>query len=339
MTINASGAGPPPLRFTESKARMAEHARVVAGGVNSFVRAGIAPTPLVFERAEGPWLFDADGNRLIDYYLGMGPMILGHSPPAVVAAVREQVGRGILFAGQGAQEAEAARLVCDMVPCAERVRFGSSGTEMDQAAIRLARAATGRRTIVKFEGHYHGWLDNVHWSNAPGVAEAGPADAPVAVAGGKGQDPAAADGLAICVWNDLARLEARLAKGDVAAVLMEPVMCNSGAIAPLPGYLEGVRASCTRTGTILVFDEVITGFRLGRGGAQARFGVTPDLAVFAKAIANGFPVAALAGRADLMDLFSTGGVIHGGTYTGQCVSMAAAVATLRALTPAVFTEI
>ena len=339
MTINASGAGPPPLRFTESKARMAEHARVVAGGVNSFVRAGIAPTPLVFERAEGPWLFDADGNRLIDYYLGMGPMILGHSPPAVVAAVREQVGRGILFAGQGAQEAEAARLVCDMVPCAERVRFGSSGTEMDQAAIRLARAATGRRTIVKFEGHYHGWLDNVHWSNAPGVAEAGPADAPVAVAGGKGQDPAAADGLAICVWNDLARLEARLAKGDVAAVLMEPVMCNSGAIAPLPGYLEGVRASCTRTGTILVFDEVITGFRLGRGGAQARFGVTPDLAVFAKAIANGFPVAALAGRADLMDLFSTGGVIHGGTYNGQCVSMAAAVATLRALTPAVFTEI
>jgi glutamate-1-semialdehyde 2,1-aminomutase len=326
-----------PLTFDESKRRMAEAARWSAGGVNSNFRAGISPTPLVIARGEGPYLIDADGNRLIDYYLGMGPMILGHSPAAVKAAVAEQLERGLLYAAQSEIEIEAARLVCSMVPCAERLRFASSGTEAVQAAIRLARAATGRTIIIKFEGHYHGWMDNVLWSVAPPLDAAGPRDAPVAVSSSKGQDADAGRNTVVLPWNDLAAVEARLANSDVALVIMEPVMCNSGGIAPLPGYLEGVREACTRHGTILLFDEVVTGFRLAAGGTQARFGVTPDLATFGKAIANGFPVAALAGRADLLDRFATGGVVHGGTYNAQPVAMAAVVATLKELAdPAVF---
>ncbi|WP_108660215.1 aspartate aminotransferase family protein [Acuticoccus kandeliae] len=311
----------------------------MAGGVNSNFRLNISPTPLVFERGEGPYLYDVDGNRLIDYYLGMGPMILGHSPRQIVDAVKSQIDSGILFAGQTAIEAEAARLVCELVPSAERIRFGSSGSEVDQAAIRVARAATGRDKIVKFEGHYHGWFDNVLWSIAPGLNAAGPEEAPVPVPGSKGQPATSAEHLVVLPWNDLDLLAARLEAEDIAAVIMEPAMCNQGAIHPAPGYLEGVREVCTRTGTILIFDEVITGFRLAPGGAQELFGVTPDISTFGKAIANGFPVAAIAGRADLIDLFSTGGVVHGGTYNAQPIAMAATVATLRSLTPALYAGI
>ncbi|MBN9316779.1 MAG: aspartate aminotransferase family protein [Devosia sp.] len=311
----------------------------MSGGVNSNFRLNISPTPLVFERGEGPYLFDVDGNRLIDYYLGMGPMILGHKPQALVDAVKSQIDKGILFAGQTEIEAEAARLVCEMVPSAERMRFGSSGSEVDQAAIRLARAATGKRKIIKFEGHYHGWFDNVLWSTAPAVASAGPANAPTPVIGSKGQLPESADDLTVLPWNDLEILEAHLKEGDVAGVIMEAAMCNQGSIHPAAGYLEGVRAACTRHGAILIFDEVITGFRLAPGGAQQLFGVTPDISTFGKAIANGFPVAAIAGRADLIDMFTNGGVVHGGTYNAQPVAMAATAATLRSLTPAVYDKI
>jgi len=322
------------LRFDRSAALIAENAKYVAGGVNSNFRTGMAGGPLVFQRGEGPYLIDADGNRLIDYYCGMGAMILGHSPAGVQQAVKEQVEKGLLYAGQSEIEFEAARILCETIPSAQRMRFGSSGSEVAQAAFRLARAATGKRIILKFEGHYHGWFDNILWSTAPGENAAGPADAPVLVPGSKGQDPIDAAGLDVIGWNDLARLEARLAKGDVAGVIMEPAMCNQGAIAPTPGYLEGALAACRRHGAILVFDEVITGFRLDRSGAQKRFGVTPDLSIFAKAIANGFPVAAIMGRADLLDMFVTGGVLHGGTFNAQCVTMAAMVATQNALTPA-----
>ncbi|PLP55646.1 aspartate aminotransferase family protein [Mesorhizobium loti] len=327
------------LGFDGSARRIAENSRWIAGGVNSNFRLNISPTPLVFERGEGAYLFDIDGNRLIDYYLGMGPMILGHKPAALVEAVKTQIDKGILFAGQTEVEARAARLVCELVPCAERIRFGSSGSEVDQAALRLARAATGRSKVIKFEGHYHGWFDNVLWSTAPALDAAGPVDAPLAVAGSNGQLPQSADDLVILPWNDLEAVIRRLGQGDIAAVIMEAAMCNAGAIHPLPGYLEGVREACTRAGTVLIFDEVITGFRLGAGGAQQRFGVTPDLATFGKAIANGFPVAAIAGRADLLDQFAKGGVVHGGTYNSQPIAMAATAATLRALTPDLFAGI
>ncbi|HVW75605.1 MAG TPA: aspartate aminotransferase family protein [Rhizomicrobium sp.] len=321
------------LSFDRSAALIAENAKYVAGGVNSNFRTGMAGGPLVFTRGEGPYLFDADGNRLIDYYCGMGAMILGHSPSAVQQAVKAQVDNGLLYAGQSPIEFEAAKILCDNIPSAQRMRFGSSGSEVAQAAFRLARAATGKRIILKFEGHYHGWFDNILWSTAPGENAAGPEDAPVLVAGSKGQDRSDAAGLDVIGWNDLARLEARLTRGDIAGVIMEPAMCNQGAITPAPGYLEGALAACRKHGALLIFDEVITGFRLNRSGAQARFGVMPDLSIFAKAMANGFPVSAIVGRADLLDMFVTGGVVHGGTFNAQLVTMAAMVATQKALTP------
>jgi len=321
------------LSFARSAALLADASPTIAGGVHSNFRIGMAGGPLVFKRGEGPYLLDVNGNWLIDYYCGMGAMILGHSPKGVQQAVKEQVDKGILYAGQSEIEFEAAKILCERIPSAQRIRFGSSGSEVAQAAFRLARAATGKRVILKFEGHYHGWFDNILWSTAPAQNAAGPEDAPVLVPGSVGQDAMDAAGLDVIGWNNLARLEARLERGDVAGVIMEPAMCNQGAIAPAPGFLEGALNACRKHGAILIFDEVITGFRLGRQGAQGRFGVTPDLSIFAKAVANGFPVAAIMGRADLLDLFATGGVLHGGTFNAQPVTMAAMVATQAALVP------
>lgn len=317
--------------FEGSRQLIAEASQTLPGGVNSNYRLGIAPTPLVFERGEGPYLYDADGNRLIDYYLGMGPMILGHNPAPVLEAVEKQLGSGILYAGQSRIEQEAARMVCDMVPCAERVRFSCAGSEVVQAVIRLARAATHRSVIIKFEGHYHGWMDNILWSIAPTPEEYGPEEAPNAIPASAGQDLQAGLHTEVLPWNNLELLEKRLERGDVAGVIMEPAMCNTSTVFPGDGYLEGVRRACTETGTVLIFDEVITGFRVAPGGAQAHFGVTPDLATFGKAIASGFPVSCFAGRADLMELFASGGVMHGGTFNGHPACMAALVATLKEL--------
>jgi glutamate-1-semialdehyde 2,1-aminomutase len=319
------------MTFSASAERVAEAARLVPGGVNSNFRMGISPTPLVVDRGEGPYLHDIDGNRLIDYYLGMGPMILGHNPPQVADAIRKQLEKGLLFAAQTEIEYEAAALVNKLVPCAEKLRFACSGSEAAQAAIRLARAATGKPTILKFEGHYHGWFDNVIWSVAPTADTMGPIDAPAHIPGSPGMDPNVEAAIDVCVWNDLDRLRARLKKGDVAGLVMEPIMCNQNVIMPDPGYLEGVRALCTETGTVLIFDEVITGFRVAPGGAQALLGITPDLAIFGKAIANGLPVAAVAGKAELMDLMVTKRVLHGGTYNAHPLGMAATVATLSTL--------
>ena len=314
--------------FDGSRQLIAEASQHLPGGVNSNYRLGVAPTPLVFERGEGAYLYDADGNRLIDYYLGMGPMILGHNPAPVLEAVQAQLGSGILYAGQSRIEQEAARLVCEMVPCAERVRFSCAGSEVVQAVIRLARAATQRSVIIKFEGHYHGWMDNILWSIAPTPEEYGPEDSPNAIPGSAGQDLQAGLHTEVLPWNNLEVLERRLERGDVAGVIMEPAMCNTSTVFPGDGYLEGVRRACTDTGTVLIFDEVITGFRVAPGGAQAHFGVTPDLATFGKAIASGFPVSCFAGRAELMELFASGGVMHGGTFNGHPACMAALVATL-----------
>ncbi|MFY8031867.1 MAG: aminotransferase class III-fold pyridoxal phosphate-dependent enzyme, partial [Devosia sp.] len=191
------------LSFDTSAARIAAATQYIAGGANSYFRLGMSPGPLVFERGEGPFLFDVDGNRIIDYYCGMGAMVLGHSPAGVRQAVKDQVDTGILFGGQSPIEAVAAKMLCERIPLAERVRFGSSGSEVGQAAMRLMRAKTGRRKIIKFEGHYHGWFDNILWSTAPALNAAGPASAPVPVAGSLGQNPVEAEGLEIMGWNDL----------------------------------------------------------------------------------------------------------------------------------------
>ena len=240
-----------------------------------------------------------------------------------------QLDRAILVAGQTTAEVEATDRVVELIPSAEQVRFGSSGSELVHAALRLARAATGRRSIVKFEGHYHGWFDNVLWSVAPPVL----ADdvAPVAVPGSAGIPADAADDLVILRWNDADAVTEALATNEVAAVIMEPMMINSSGVLPRPGYLEAVREACTRTGTVLIFDEVITGFRAAPGGAQAVFGVDPDLTTLGKALANGFPVAALCGRHDLMAAFADRTVVHGGTYNTQAPGMAAVGAALGAI--------
>lgn len=315
-------------RTHDGSARLyAEACQSLAGGVSSNFRMHGRPTPLFFERGEGARLHDVDGNVYLDYVLGMGPDILGHAPPPIVAAVRASLERGQLFAGQFDGEAALARLMLGHIPCAELVRFGVSGSEMVQAALRVARAFTGRPKVVKFEGHYHGWYDSILVSVAPPLDESGP-HLPSA-----GQSVAAADDVAILPWNDLDAVARYLAMhaAETAALIMEPILCNTGVVAPRRGYLEGVRELCDRHGVVLIFDEVITGFRIGLGGAQARLGVTPDLACFAKALGGGFPIAALAGKREIMGLIGSGQVLHGGTFNSNVQSIVAAQATIREL--------
>jgi glutamate-1-semialdehyde 2,1-aminomutase len=320
-------------RYAGSIAAFERASQALAGGVSSNFRAGGQPVPLFFERGDGAHLIDVDGNDYVDYVLGMGPGILGHAPAAVVRAVRDQAQRGQLFAGQTLAEIELAERFTATVACAERVRFGSSGTEMVQLALRLARAATGREVIAKFEGHYHGWLDPVLASVAPPLEDAGPADAPLVHLPSVGQLASSADHVVVLPWNDPAAVE-RMFSGPgrerIAALILEPILCNTGVIPPEPGFLEAVRRLTSANGSILIFDEVITGFRVALGGAQQVTGVTPDLAVFAKAMGSGFPIAALAGSREVMELTSKG-VLHGGTYNANTSSVAAANATLEAL--------
>ena len=317
------------MDFSGSKKAWEEGTSVVAGGVNSGFRVGARPHPLVFTGAHGATLIDSDGNTLIDYFLGMGPMLLGHSPAPVIDAAKKQLDVSLLVAGQTPLEYRAAKLVLDLMPGADLVRFASSGAEAVQAAFRTARGATNRMKMIKFEGHYHGWFDNVLWSVAPDPAVAGDALHPIPVPGTQGQEPG--ENLVVLPWNNADAIEEELKKGDIAGVIMEPIMFNSGGVLPLPGYLERVRQLCTQYGTVLIFDEVITGFRVSAGGAQGELGVVPDLTILGKALANGFAVAAIVGKREFMDLMGSGKVMHGGTYNTQSVSMAATIATLETI--------
>ncbi|MEY2580796.1 MAG: glutamate-semialdehyde -aminomutase [Ilumatobacteraceae bacterium] len=306
----------------------AEHARrqaVIAGGVNSNVRLAGTPVPLTFERASGAHLWDVDGNRYIDYAAGMGPMILGHNHPAVTDAVRASLDIGQLFAGQNRLEADFAETLVGALPWVESIRIGMSGTEMDLLAVRLARAATGRNKAVRFAGHYHGWLDPlfIDMTVTPEPSGAAPLTA--------GQSVAAASDIIVCEWNDLDQVAAALATGEVACVLMEPVMCNTGLIPPAAGYIEGVKDLCRQHGALLVIDEVITGFRFGLTGAQGFLGVHGDISIYAKAIASGFPLAVLGTTTELLAPVGRGEVNHSGTYNTGVSSVAAGVATLRCL--------
>ncbi len=322
--------GSEPFTFERSKQYHKAACEVIAGGVNSNVRLG--QQPLCFASASGSKLVDLDGNEYIDYALGMGPTILGHAPPALIEAVGRSLAEGQLFAGQHSSELELARLLQQCIPSADLVRIGVTGSEMVQAALRVARAFTGRPGFIKFEGQYHGWFDNVLINHAGAAAD--PAlglPFPVKMQTPGQSHPAEADTF-ILPWNDADAVATFLeAHGDkVAALITEPMMCNSGGILPRPGYLEALRALCDKHGVVLIFDEVITGFRLGLAGAQGRFGVRPDLSTFAKAFGGGFPVAAIAGRRDIMELFANG-VNHSGTYNCNLVSIAAGIATLEEL--------
>ncbi|HTE82533.1 MAG TPA: aspartate aminotransferase family protein [Reyranella sp.] len=307
--------------------------KTLAGGVSSNVRYAATPVPLFFERGEGARLYDVDGNVHIDYVLGNGPAILGHAPKPVVDAVAATLALGQVYAAQHPRETELAERLCRLLPGIEVVRFATSGTEAVLMAFRLARAFTGRTRILKFEGHYHGWSDQAYISARPPLNEAGPADAPVPVAGSPGMPPSVLDDTVVAGWNDLELLAQAFErhKGEIAGVIMEPVMVNGGPTPPKPGYLEGARDLCRENGALFICDEVITGFRAGLRGAQGRYGVTADLTVYAKAVAAGFPLAMVGGRRDVMDTLLDKGVMHGGTYNGNVQSMAAALAALDVL--------
>ena len=322
-----------PHLYDLSQALYEEAQQYLAGGVNSNFRLGTQPSPLFFDRAEAAHLFDVDDNRYVDYVLGMGPNILGHAPAVIISAIEASLEQGVLYAGQHRAEIDLARRFCEMVPCADLVRFGSSGSEMDQAALRVARAHTGRSLVVKFEGHYHGWFDTILVSTLPPLDKAGPDDAPTPVLMTAGQSAAAALDVAVLPWNDLGAVERFLAErgGETAAVIMEPILCNTCVIHPKQGYLEGVRRLCDQHGVVLIFDEVITGFRVAPGGAQELLGVMPDLAVYAKALGAGYPIAALAGKREIMQLIGRGDVLHGGSYNTNVVSTVAALNALNEL--------
>jgi glutamate-1-semialdehyde 2,1-aminomutase len=312
-------------RYAGSIAQIERAKRSLAGGVATAMRAGQRPVPLVIDHGEGSHLFDIDGNEYIDYVIGFGPMILGHDPAPIIDAVGEQIRRGFTFGAQHPLEAEVAERVVDIAPCGELVCFSTTGSEAVQAALRIARAATGRPKIVKFEGHYHGWIDPVFIST-PGTAAAAvdtpsPLE-PVPATPGQGD----LSGVLVARWNDLDELAGVLDRHgeEVAAVIMEPIASNGGLIAPLPGYLEGARELTREHGAMLIFDEVVTGFRVALGGAQERYGVTPDLATYGKAIAAGMPLSAVAGTREAMEVVVDGRLAHVGTF--NCAPPAAAAA-------------
>lgn len=307
---------------------------VIPGGVNSGARgpeAGWIPGPPVVDHGQGAYLWDVDGNRYCDYLLALGPMIHGHAHPRVTEAVTRAIhDTGTMFALPYAAEAEAARKIVAAVPSVELVRFGNSGTEVVLHATRLARAFTGRTVVVRFEGQYHGWADQLEWSHHPNLAEAGPREHPRALPGTPGIPEVIGQTLEVLPWNDRDAVEELLERrgSEIAAVLTEPIMGNTGVIPPQPGYLEFLREITRAHGIVLIFDEVITGFRVALGGAQALYGVTPDLTTMAKALGGGFPVAAIGGRRDIMDQVSDGTVLHAGTYNANTVAVAAASASL-----------
>ncbi|MGC8794847.1 MAG: aspartate aminotransferase family protein [Bryobacteraceae bacterium] len=321
-----------PERWAQSRRLLERARRSLAGGVSSPFRAKF-PVPLYFADASGCRMMDVDGNRYIDYTLAWGPLILGHKHPALVEALRRQAERPHIYGAQHELEILVAEKVQQLVPCAERVAFTSSGSEAVQLALRLARAATGRRLVLKFEGHYHGWMDSVLISHHPRADELGPLEAPHAVLESRGQAPNAAENVLVAPWNRLDVVERLFAQrgAEIAAIILEPVLCNSGCLMPEPGYLEGLRRLADRYGALLVFDEIITGFRMGLSGAQGFYGVKPDLATFGKALAGGPPLSAVAGRREIMELMFTGGVAFGGTFNGNPISLACAQATLAEL--------
>jgi glutamate-1-semialdehyde 2,1-aminomutase len=305
-----------------------------AGSTARMPRNGWKPYPLFISEGRGSRIRDVDGNEYIDYLLGLGPMILGHRHPAVTQAVAGAINDyGTCFGLPYELEIEAAEKVVAAVPGIEQVRFTNSGSEAVGTAVRLARATTGRRIIVRFEGHYHGWQDTVYWSNHVDPTLAGDVKHPRPVAMGLGVPAELEDTLVVLSWNDPESFIALMdERGDeVAAVLTEAAVFNTGCILPEPGYLELLREQTTKHGAMLIFDEVITGFRFARGGAQEWFGVTPDLTTLAKGLGGGFPVAAIGGSVDAMRLIADGTYSQSGTYNANVVQCAAVSATMDVL--------
>ena len=320
------------MRSSELYARAV---KVLPGGVNSPVRAmgQIGREPVFIERGEGCELIDADGNRYVDWVGSWGPLILGHANPAVLDALERAARRGTSFGAATEAEVELAEEVVARVPSAEMVRMTSSGTEAAMSAVRLARAATGREAVVKFAGAYHGHSDGL-------LADAGSGLATHAIPSSPGVTAAQAAGTVVVPWNDGAAVERALAEHEVAALIAEPLPANMGVVPPAAGFLELLRTLSADAGALLIFDEVISGFRVARGGAQELYGVEPDLTVLGKVIGGGLPAAAYAGRRDLMERVSPAGdVYQAGTLSGNPLATAAGLATLRQLDAAAYTRL
>jgi len=306
------------------RASLAQHGRArhsLAGGVATAFRAAQLPVPITFERGAGARLWDVDGNEYVDHALAFGPLLLGHSPEPVLAAVERQLRKGLGYGASHELEAELAEAVCRTVPSADLCVFNSTGSEAVHTALRIARAATRRNRVVKFLGHYDGWYDPIH-VGVPPQRRPGPGTA--------GQDPRAAESVTVVPWNDANALAEALSD-DVAAVIMEPLNVNGGCIQPAPGFLAEAVGVARSAGALVVFDEVITGYRLSLGGAQERFGVTPGLTVLGKALGAGFPISAVAGRREIMDVAAAGPVAHVGTFNANPVCAAAAIAAIGTL--------
>lgn len=303
--------------------------RFIPGGVNSPVRAfrAVGGNPLFIKRAKGAFLYDEDGNEYIDLINSWGPMILGHAHPGVDAAVREALASSPSFGAPTAREVEMAELICSMIPSVEKVRMVNSGTEATMSAIRVARGFTGRDKIIKMEGCYHGHGDSFLIAAGSGAMTFGTPDSP-GVTRGTAQDTLTAP------FNDLDAVDALVESNQnkIAAIILEPVVGNMGCVPPDPGYLQGLRELCSANGILLVFDEVMTGFRLAPGGAQAFYGVTPDLTTLGKIIGGGLPVGAYGGRREIMDFVSPAGPIYqAGTLSGNPMAMAAGLTILHEL--------
>jgi glutamate-1-semialdehyde 2,1-aminomutase len=303
--------------------------RVIPGGVNSPARAfgGVGGDPLYIDRGDGAYLFDVDGNRLLDYVGSWGPHILGHGHPAVVEAVRQALTRGTSFGAPTEAETALAELLIEALPSIERVRMVNSGTEATMSAIRVARGFTGRDVIVKFAGCYHGHVDSL-------LVQAGSAATTLGVPSSPGV-PKGCTADTVCLeFNNLPQVEELFAARphDIAAVIIEPVVGNMGVVLPQSGFLEGLSAICRQHGALLIFDEVMTGFRVAYGGAQGRYGIKPDLTTLGKIIGGGMPVGAYGGRADVMNSVSpVGPVYQAGTLSGNPLAMACGLATLQVL--------
>jgi len=312
-----------------SRAAFDRASRLMPGGVNSPARAfgAVGGTPLFIERGVGPYLHDIDNKQYVDYIGSWGPMILGHAHPEVIGAITDAAQRGTSFGAPTQAESQLAEQIIEAVPSVEKVRLVNSGTEATMSAIRVARGATGRHKVIKFAGNYHGHVDSLLVAAGSAAATLGAPDSP-------GVTPGAVADTVVLSYNDVAELEAAFAKSgdEIAAVILEPVVGNMGCVVPTQAFLQVLRDLTTRHGAILIFDEVMTGFRVGFGGAQERFGVTPDMTTLGKIVGGGMPLGAYGGRADIMDhVLPAGKVFQAGTLSGNPVAVAAGSATLRIL--------
>lgn len=318
-------------RFDRSQQLYEEAQRYLAGGVSSHFRTMGKPHPMFFSEGRGSRMVDVDGNDYIDYTLSQGPLLLGHSPPEILDRIQRELAKGQLYAAQTEIEIELARKLTEILPGADLVRFSNSGSDAIHTALRVARGITGKRKILKFEGHYHGWLDNIFIDVQPTRDEDGATRWEPAVLSG-GQPTSALDEVIVLPWNDLSVVQRTLeADPDIAAVVTEPIMCNNSCILPAEGYLEGLQDLCHSFGALLILDEVITGFRLALGGAKEYLGVSSDMTVYAKAVAGGFPISILAGKREHLEHIASGQVIHAGTLNSNIASIAASLATVDVL--------